>query len=274
MVSGTETDAFQRIEKLERELVQLRRALAAAQDQPQSPVPGGQLLATAEYAAHPSERPAARPPAAGLGGAGTARAGEPAKASPGPQVMTPTRVSPPPTGVRPNSVAAGGAAGAAGAGAARTRVAAADPAAGPVMRVGRAQVPPQPPVDPTGYATPGPAAPPRAPRQPFNAQVRVLKRGGGWSWLGAIFVFCCWAIWAFANRGHDLTVPAITFGLVLVVAAGLFALARVVGRYVIERAMHRPRQTARLSHLAVAVFLIAVGVAYLRETSWVISLLS
>jgi hypothetical protein len=58
------------------------------------------------------------------------------------------------------------------------------------------------------------------------------------------------------------------------VAAGLFTLARVVGRYVIERGMHRPRDTARLSHLLVAVFLVAVGVAYLRETPWVISLVS
>jgi hypothetical protein len=69
-------------------------------------------------------------------------------------------------------------------------------------------------------------------------------------------------------------VPVITFGLVLVVAAGLFALARLLGKHVIERAMGRPRHTARLSHLLVAAFLVLVGLSYLRETPWVISLLS
>jgi hypothetical protein len=142
------------------------------------------------------------------------------------------------------------------------------------MQVGRAQVRPKPPSDPTGYTGPAPVAPPPRPRVPVGYQMQILKRGGGWSWFGAIFVFCCWSVWAFANRGHDLTVPAITFGIVLAVGAGLFALARVVGRYVIEGAMHRPRRTARLSHLLVAAFLVLVGLAYLREVPWVMSLLS
>ncbi|HWB38066.1 MAG TPA: DNA-directed RNA polymerase II, partial [Rugosimonospora sp.] len=164
-----------------------------------------------------------------------------------------------------------------GAKPAPTRVAApvGGPAGGPgepVMQVGRAQVRPKPVVQPAAY--PPAAPPPRPPRVPVGAQVQVLKRGGGWSWFGAIFLFCCWCIWAIANWGHDLTVPAITFGLVLVVAGGLFALARVVGRYVVERWMGRPRRTARLSHLLVAAFLVAVGIAYLREVPWVISLVT
>jgi hypothetical protein len=139
--------------------------------------------------------------------------------------------------------------------------------------VGRAKVQPKPPPEPTGYATPV-AVPAQRPRIPVGYQMQVLRRGGGWSWFGAIFFFCCWCVWAFANRGHDLTVPAITFGIVLAVALGLFVLARVVGRYVIERGMGRRRQTARLSHLLVAAFLVAIGLAYLRETPWVVSLLS
>jgi hypothetical protein len=49
----------------------------------------------------------------------------------------------------------------------------------------------------------------------------------------------------------------------------LFALCRVVGRIVLEKQFHRVRRSARGSHLAVTVFLIGVGVAFLRQTDWV-----
>ena len=47
--------------------------------------------------------------------------------------------------------------------------------------------------------------------------------------------------------------------LSLIVAAGLFALSRVVGRVVLEKQFGRVRRTARGSHLVAALFLVGVG---------------
>ena len=52
-------------------------------------------------------------------------------------------------------------------------------------------------------------------------------------------------------------------------AAGLFALSRVVGRVVLEKQFHRVRRSARGAHLVAALFLIGVGVAHLRQPPWV-----
>jgi hypothetical protein len=135
------------------------------------------------------------------------------------------------------------------------------------MLRGRAAVVPRPApvVDPTGVPV---APPPRVPRP----DARTLKLGGGWTWFGAIFAFCCWSVWAVANRPQNLVVPVFGFGLVLLVGAGLFALERLVGRYVLERWLGRVRRTARLSHLGVALYLVAVGIAYLAGAPWVASL--
>jgi hypothetical protein len=57
----------------------------------------------------------------------------------------------------------------------------------------------------------------------------------------------------------------------LVVAAGLFALCRLVGRIVLERQFHRVRRSARGAHLVTAIFLVGVGVAFLRQTDWVMT---
>ena len=59
------------------------------------------------------------------------------------------------------------------------------------------------------------------------------------------------------------------FVLSLIVAAGLFALSRVVGRVILEKQFHRVRRSARGSHLVAALFLVGVGVAHLRQTPWV-----
>jgi hypothetical protein len=103
---------------------------------------------------------------------------------------------------------------------------------------------------------------------------RLLKRGGGWTWFGAIVAFLGWSVWAIANRGHNTFVPAMEFGLVLLVGAGLFTIQRVIGRFVVERWMHRKRNGAILSHLGTAVYLTAVGVDYFRQTPWVISVVT
>jgi hypothetical protein len=138
------------------------------------------------------------------------------------------------------------------------------------MRGRAAVVPrPAPAPDPSGVT---PLPQPRRPRPPLSVQMRVLKLGGGWSWFGAIFAFVCWSIWAVANRSHNLVAGGFAFGLVLLVGVGLFALLRVIGRYVLVRWLGRERRTARLSHMGTALYLVAVGIAYLEQTPWVASL--
>lgn len=133
-----------------------------------------------------------------------------------------------------------------------------------VAQVTPRNVPPVAPHEPTGTGWPEtlrePARGPATPRQ--------LRRGGEWSVLGGLFAFVCWGIWAISSRG-DLVSPVVTFVLTLLVAAGLFALARLLGRVVLERQLGRVRRSARGAHLIVGVFLVGVGLAYLRQTEWV-----
>ncbi|MEV1289712.1 hypothetical protein [Micromonospora sp. NPDC049679] len=108
------------------------------------------------------------------------------------------------------------------------------------------------------------------PRLPVGHHLAQLRRGGEWSGAGGLFAFVCWGIWAISARGN-LTSPVLAFLLSLFVAVGLFALCRMVGRVVLERQLHRVRRTARGSHLVTGAFLVAVGVAYLQQTEWVVS---
>jgi len=120
--------------------------------------------------------------------------------------------------------------------------------------------------EPTGTGWPG-AGPPQ--RRSMGWHMRELRRGGEWSFAAALFAFVCWGIWAISTDGEDLTTPVVVFVLSLIVAAGLFALSRVVGRVVLEKQFHRVRRSARGAHLVAAVFLAGVGVAHLRQTPWV-----
>jgi hypothetical protein len=186
-VAGTETDAFQRIEKLERELVELR--------------------------------------------AGSVN---------GTRIAAPT---PPPTRVAP-------------------------PAAPekPVQPIGRASVPRQPPrIDPTGPITSEPEPWRDTPRE----DLRTLQKGWELSGIGAFFAFICWGIKTATEHGR-LVGPLLGFSLVLVVGAGLFALTRLVGRLVLVRRMGRTRRSAKGAHGITALFLVAAGVSYLRQTPWVV----
>jgi hypothetical protein len=139
---------------------------------------------------------------------------------------------------------------------------------------GRAQVNPHPRTqqftaghEPTGTGWPGAAAP-ALPRSGWRP--RELRRGGEWSMAAALFAFVCWGIWAISSTG-PLTTPMIIFAVSLVVAFGLFVLARLVGRVVIERQFGRVRHSARGAHLVAAIFLVGVGVAHLRQTEWVMT---
>ena len=128
---------------------------------------------------------------------------------------------------------------------------------------------------PTGWSpaeAPIPAgwSPAEPPRPPIGIRFAQLRRGSGWTGIGALFAFVCWGIWAISARG-DLTTPAVTFVLTLLVAAGLFTLARLIGRLVWERQLGRVRRTARGAHLVTGLFLVGVGVAHLRQTEWIVS---
>lgn len=108
-------------------------------------------------------------------------------------------------------------------------------------------------------------------RLPPGYHLRQLRSGGQWSVMGGLFAFICWGIWAISARG-DLTSPVVTFVLTLFVAVGLFALCRLVGRVIWERQLGRVRRSARGAHLVTGLFLAGVGVAYLRQTEWVMDL--
>ncbi|ROT26314.1 hypothetical protein [Micromonospora sp. HM5-17] len=138
-----------------------------------------------------------------------------------------------------------------------------------VAQVGVPRPRPEPePTEPIGPEWPG--VEPR-PQLPPGYHWRQLRLGAHWSMIGGLFAFVCWGIWAISGRG-DLTSPVVTFLLTLGIAVGLFALSRLVGRVVLERQLGRIRRTARASHLVTGVFLVAVGVAYLRQTEWVVDL--
>lgn len=136
-----------------------------------------------------------------------------------------------------------------------------------------AQTPPEPPGKgphaphhPTGTGWPG-AYPPRSGRA---EEFRHLRIGSGYTITAAIFAFVCWGLWAISSGG-DLKSPIAIFVLTLLVAVGLYVLARIVGRVVLEKQLGRVRRSARGSHLVTAVFLTAVGVVYLRQVDWVMS---
>ncbi|HEU4421623.1 MAG TPA: hypothetical protein VFR67_03670 [Pilimelia sp.] len=108
------------------------------------------------------------------------------------------------------------------------------------------------------------------PRPPMRYQLRQLRRGGEWTMIGGLFGFICWGIWAISVRAGDLTVPVLAFVLVVLIAAGVFALSRLLGKIILERGMGRTRRSAWPSHLITGLFLAASGVAYLKQTEWVV----
>jgi hypothetical protein len=126
--------------------------------------------------------------------------------------------------------------------------------------------PPQAPHHPTGTGWPG-AYPPRSTR---SEEFRQLRIGAGYTITGAIFAFVCWGLWAISSRG-DLRSPIAIFILTLLVAAGLYVLARIVGRVVLEKQLNRVRRSARGAHLVTGLFLTAVGIVYLRQIDWIMS---
>jgi hypothetical protein len=141
----------------------------------------------------------------------------------------------------------------------------------PPFMTGRARVDPTPQTqpftaehEPTGTGWPGAEVPQR------RRSLRDLRRGGEWSTAALLFAFVCWGIWAISG-GSDFRSAVVIFALSVVVAGGLFALSRWVGRIVLEKQFHRVRRTARGSHLVAALFLVGVGLAHLQQTGWVMN---
>jgi hypothetical protein len=143
------------------------------------------------------------------------------------------------------------------------------------MLIGRAPVVARPPSNPSpgGSYGSGPAPPQaaRLARTPGD-RLRRLKRGGTWSVIGVSFSLVCWIVWAASNRARGIYVAPAAFVGTLAVAAGVFVVLRLLGQLVIEGWMHRNRRGSTGAHFGVAVFLIAVGITYLEQTSWIAKL--
>jgi hypothetical protein len=121
--------------------------------------------------------------------------------------------------------------------------------------------------EPTGTDWPGHGEPQQ--RHPLAWHIRRLRLGSEWSSAAVLFAFVCWGIWAISSDGEGLTTPLLVFVLSLLVAVGLFALTRFLGRIILERQLGRVRHTARGAHIVVAVFMVGVGIAHLRQTQWI-----
>jgi serine/threonine protein kinase len=207
-IRGTETDAYQRIERLERELVALRTGSAAPPTAINSPT-----------AFHQTVPPVSAPP-----------------------------VSAPPVSGVPASSNGGVAVNADGV---------------PQMR-GRAKVIPRAAPEATGMMPVDPEEPLQRYTPPRGERTRQLKLGWEYTGTGAIIAFICWGLWALDSEG-SLNGPFIAFLVVLAVAVGVFALARLLGRLILEQRLGRPRRTAKGAHAITGLFLAAAGIAYLRE---------
>lgn len=246
-VTGTETGAFQRIEQLERELVALRAHQPNRQQQP------GLARPDQPNRQHPSSRGAARPDQQGPN-----RHHQP--------VLSATRIGGPPPGSPVGSPAASPLAVPQGA--------PVSPPAGGRM-LGRAKVPPPKagnrPDDSELVVDPLHDDRQRRPPVP-RADARTLKRGWELTGVGALIAFIGWGLWA-ASSGGRLATPLMTFVIVLLVAVGLFVLVRTVGRLVIEQRLGRVRHSAKGAHAVTGLYLAIAGIAYLRQTEWVIEAL-
>ena len=103
-----------------------------------------------------------------------------------------------------------------------------------------------------------------------RASLRSLADGWGFTATGLLAVFCGWGVWAAAGRG-TIGMPLFGLALVVLVAAGVFIVSRMLGFVLLERMMGRPRLHARWAHFLTGLFLTVAAVSYLANTSWVIT---
>jgi hypothetical protein len=251
-VTGTETDAYQRIERLERELVALRATMHPAAP----PISAPPVPAASSSPAGPSVPQFTMPPTA------------PAV----PMAMPPTAAAVPMAMAPPAAAQTRMATQVADGPAPSSEVFSGPPAAGatgPVQMRGRARVVPRPAPEPTGMMEQVEPEPERY-RPPRGDRARTLKIGWELTGTGAFIAFICWGLWAVDSEG-SLTGPALAFVLVLAVAGGVFALTRLLGRLILEQRLGRVRRTAKGAHALTALFLAGAGLAYLRQVDWVMA---
>lgn len=144
------------------------------------------------------------------------------------------------------------------------------------FRKGVAQVSPPPPTTlrmrpelPTGQiVTSGHL---KRPKLPLGHRLRNLRTGGRFSLLGAAVLLVCWTLWAAQSPRGGLANEGLILFLIVAVAMGLFGVSRLVGGIVLEKMLKRTRRTARLSHLAIGVFLTLAGLSLLSQVEWLIN---
>ena len=144
---------------------------------------------------------------------------------------------------------------------------------------GRAPVPTSPAIrEPTAEMPPFDLPPERAgtrPGRPVSWQrtsrpaLRSLADGWGFTAAGLVAGFCGWGFWAAAGRG-TISAPYLGLLFMLFVAAGVFALSRLLGYIVVEQTLGRPRLHARWTHLLTGLFLTVAGISYFANTKWLV----
>ncbi len=108
----------------------------------------------------------------------------------------------------------------------------------------------------------GAAAPP-------GGRWRTLRRGGDWTMAGLWFVVISWGLWAVSRR-EDWIGSIVAITVVLAIAGLVFTVSRLLGRVVLEGTLGRQRVSAWPSHLAAFLLLVVGGVAFLRQTWWLV----
>ncbi|NUP31923.1 MAG: hypothetical protein HOU01_09415 [Streptomycetaceae bacterium] len=123
-----------------------------------------------------------------------------------------------------------------------------------------------------GYGGPGivTRGPLKQPSVPLRQRVRMLKRGGRWSAIGAAVLVACWGLFALSASNGDQVSAFVALLVIFVVGAFFFGLCRLVGLVVLERTMNRVRRSAWVSHAIIGLFWAACGVSYLSRITWII----
>ena len=110
----------------------------------------------------------------------------------------------------------------------------------------------------------------KQPSVPLRQRMRMLRRGGRWSAIGAMVLVGCWALFVLSSLSGDLAPATLALLVILAVGAFLFGLCRLLGLVLLERSMNRVRRSAWAAHAVAGLFWIAAGVTYLTRIGWMV----